>query len=309
MEKGNNIRVELFRVNGDYAPIIKVDYMDKDAKEHSGLFILDSGSNDNILSGKLAGCIGDHCKIEGKTGSIYTMGGEYMKVEYVKFLFTFGGRQFHEEFGINDVLLPKIAGDIPIIGILGLTFMQKHQLVIDYSDFTFHTSVVNPENLSISDCDFFTPMTIGLKYYGMPLLYMFQNEKEILTLADTGATNNVIASKTVTDNGFECKYMEATDTITGLAGSVVTEDAMMDFNLLTLKGEDIKEITYHDLFKISPHYIYSPKEDDCDEEGEPLPPIEAIVCSPFMAKEGWVLDFGNCIIYKRKAPESLREAV
>ena len=295
-----DIRVEMFRVYGDMAPLVKVDYMDKDAKEHSGLFILDSGSTENILTSDILGSIGELCKKEGETGRIYTINGEYVSVDYVDFSFVFGGNQFREEFGINDVQLPQMAGDLQIIGILGQRFMQHHQLVIDFSDFTIHTSEVSPENLSIEDCEFFTPMVVGLKYYEMPLLYLSQNGKEILALADTGASNNILASQTIIDNGFDCKMMEETDTITGLAGGIEMREAMVNFNLLTLKGEIVEALTYYDLFKVAPCNIFTPQEGMCDEEGEQLPPVEGIICSPFMAKEGWVLDFGAKIIYKRK---------
>ena len=300
-KNGKEIRVEMFRVYGDLAPLVKVDFMDKNAEEHSGLFILDSGSNENILIGGILGCIGDLCKKEGETGRIYTINGEYMSVDYVDFSFVFGGNQFSEVFGISDIRLPRMAGDLQIIGILGQRFMEKYQLVIDFSDFTIHTSEVSPENLSIADCEFFTPMEIGLKYYDMPLLYISQNGKEILALADTGATNNIMASQTIIDNGFECQYTEETDIISGLAGGVEMKDAMLNFNLLTMKGDNVETLSHYDLFKVAPGYIYTPKEGMCDDEGEQLPPIEGIICSPFMAREGWVLDFGARIIYKPKA--------
>lgn len=308
-KKEKEMRVEMFRVVGDLAPLVQVFFLDKDAQEHTGLLLLDSGSNENILCGDMGRYVGDNSKIEGKTGKVYTVSGDYQSIEYVNFSFAFGGSQFHEEFGINAVNLPKLVGDLQIIGILGIDFMQRHQLVIDYSDFTVHTSDITPENLNINDCDFFTPMTIGLKYYNMPLLSMHQNGKEIMVLADTGASNNMLASQTIADNSFECHYLDSTDIITGLAGNIETKEAIVNFNLLTLIGDEIGKLAYHDLFKVTPNYIYTPMDDCCDEEGEPLPPIEAIICSPFMAKEGWILDFGAEIMFKRKRETCFKEAV
>ena len=67
---------------------------------------------------------------------------------------------------------------------------------------------------------------------------------------------------------------------------------------------------YHrSLFKVIPHYIYNLPQDSCDKDGEPLPPVEAVICSPFMAKEGWILDFGAEIIYRRKSTVLLKDAV
>jgi hypothetical protein len=50
--------------------------------------------------------------------------------------------------------------------------------------------------------------------------------------------------------------------------------------------------------------------DQHEADGDDQPDsIEALMGSPFMAKEGWTLDFGEMIIYKRKQTTSLREIV
>ena len=50
MNQERNINVEMCRVVDDLNPFIKVDFVDKDAEEHTGLMMLDSGSNVNLLS-------------------------------------------------------------------------------------------------------------------------------------------------------------------------------------------------------------------------------------------------------------------
>ena len=42
MKKESKISVKMFRIVGDYAPLVRVDFLDKDAQEHSGLLLLDS---------------------------------------------------------------------------------------------------------------------------------------------------------------------------------------------------------------------------------------------------------------------------
>ena len=276
MKKENDIRVEMFRVVGDFAPLVQVYYLDKNAQEHTGLLLLDSGSNENILCGYISCRLGQNCMIEGKKGRVFTTSGDYQSLDYMNFSFAFGGQQFSEVFGVCDMNLPKLVGNLQIIGIIGIEFMQRHQLVIDYSDFTIHTSDVSHDNLITSDCDFFTPMAIGLKYYNMPLVFMYQNGKEIMVLADTGASNNVLASQTIEDNSIECNYLESTDIIRGMAGNVVAKEAMVNFNLLTMKGDHVEALSHHDMFKVFPCYIYTPEDGMCDEEGEQLPPIEGI---------------------------------
>lgn len=305
----NNISVKMFRVVDDIAPLVKVDYVDKDAQAHTGLMLLDSGSTDNLLSCEMADSISMFGQRDNGTTKIVTMSGEITEACNVKFSFVMGGRQFGEPFCICDKSFSEILGNLNVIGILGNVFMQKHQLVIDYHDFTFHTSIVNPSILSSKDCDYFFPMEIGLKYYGVPVVPMKQNDKEIVTMADTGATNNIIASQTVKDNNFRCLHMKGTDSIRGLSGSVNANSALVRFNLLSINGDKVEEISDYDSFMLAPDYILSEEIVGKDENGDQIPPIEALIGSSYMAKEGWMLDFGAQIIYKLKGEDCLEEAV
>lgn len=301
MKTEKNINVELFRVEGDLATFVKLDYVDKDAQEHTGLMILDSCSNLNFLSKEMVDCIGMHCKQEGEVTNILTATGDEVTANIVRFSFALGGVQFHEKFCINDNQFPKMDGEFPIIGLIGHEFMQQYHLAIDYSNLTLHTSHVSPDNLAISDCDFFFPMATGLKNYNIPVLCMGQGNWEIIAMADTAATNNMISAPTLSDDGFHCEYLGSTNIIKGLIGSVEAKDAILEFDLLTLREEDDDTISFKDVFNVHPQYLIEPAEGVCDENGEQLPPVEALISSPFMAKEGWVLDFGAKIIYKRKA--------
>lgn len=301
MEKEKNINVEILRVEGDLDPFVKVDYMDKDAQEHTGLMILDSCSNLNFLSKEMIDCVGTLCKQEGEATNILTATGEEVAARVVWFSFVLGGVQFHEKFCINDNHFPEMGGEFPIIGIIGNEFMQQYRLAIDYSNFTLHTSHVSPDNLAISDCGFFFPIATGLKNYNVPVLCMGQGDLEIIAMADTAATDNVISAPALSDDGFHAEYLGNTDIINGLTGSIEAKDAVLDFDLLTLREEDDDTIPFKDVFNVHPQYLIEPAEGVCDENGEQLPPVEALISSPFMAKEGWVLDFGAKIIYKRKA--------
>ncbi len=71
MKKESNIREGMFRVVGDFAPFVKVDYMDKDAQEHTGLMLLDSGSASNVLSSEMAERLGTLSKVEDETMTLF----------------------------------------------------------------------------------------------------------------------------------------------------------------------------------------------------------------------------------------------
>lgn len=308
MKKENNMRVKMFRVVGDLAPFVEVDYMDKDAQEHTGLLLLDSGSNINILSNDMSDSLGMLCKLEDET-SILSISQEVLNAKNVRFSFALGGKQFTDTFCLSNQCLPIKMEGMDVIGILGIPFFIQHQLVIDYHDFTLHTSEISPNNLSTSDCDFFFPMEIGLQFYDLPVLSIKQNGKELVTLVDSGATDNMIAEKTLNDNGFNYKRTRGKDTMNGVTGQIDVNKALVGFNMLSLLGDDIVEISRYEPFAVLPCNVFTPKNDESDTNGEQLPPIELLIGSPFLAKEGWILDFGAKIIYKRKSSDHLKEAV
>ena len=229
--------------------------------------------------------------------------------ENVMFSFTFGGQQFREKLCFCKGMHEIPVGDMPIIGILGNKFMQKHNLVIDYVDGSLHTSEVDPSNLSISDCDFFFPMEIGLSHYGLPVVAIRQNGTDIAMVADTGASENAIARQSLEEYSFNHSAIESQSLMNGMAGNgVLADEAMVDFNLVTLKEDDHAIITHNEHFMVLPYYIIpSIKIEKGEYKGEYLQPVEGIISSEFMAKHGWILDFGAKIIYKLK--ESIKEAV
>lgn len=300
MENGKDIKVGLIRVQEDAAPFIKVGYVDKDANEHKGLMLLDSGSNSNFLVSGMADSIGELCKLEKITDNIETSTGDCISAKNVHFSFAVDGCQYSETFCIADISLPVVKGMAPVIGLLGNIFMQKHGLVIDYTDFTLHTTHAYEENLTVADCDFFFPMEIGLKNYGIPVLCMAQNNLEVIALADTGASINMFSAKALNEDGFHCRYLGTTDVVNGVTGCMEVKDAIMDFCLVTIKEGNTEDLPRRDYFKVSPINAIDPKEGKLDQNGQPLEPVEAIIGASFMAREGWILDFGAKVIYKPK---------
>ena len=196
-----------------------------------------------------------------------------------------------------------------VVGILGIRFLKQHGLVIDYSDYSFHTSSVNSSNLSIGDCDYFFPMEIGLNNYGLPVVAVIQNKKEIVALVDTGATSNMIAEQTVKEHKFNCFRTNEKDVMIGVTGEVTVEEAIVKFNLASITESSIKKLSRHANFYLLPHYVFTPCEDYCDTKNAQQPPIEVAIGSPFMAKQGWAIDFGAKIIYKRRKRSFLKEAI
>lgn len=296
MKAQKNINVDMYRVVGDLNPFIMVDYLDKDADEHTGLMMLDSGSNVNFLSNEVDKHIGDLCRHNGTELEIIDSVGEVMGINCVHFSFAFGGMQFNEDFGIKEDCCLGSVGDLSIIGILGTKFMQQHGLVIDYSDFTVHTSVLHHTGLCASECDFIFPMETGLKNFGVPVLAIHHEETDIAVLADTGSTENVVSAQCISLCKLKCEYTGDTDTMRGLVGCSEGQRANTHFNLLSLREKGAEGVPFYDSFIVINHSVdeeYDPNEDQRYT-------IEGMIGSPFMAKQGWTLDFAQKVIYKHK---------
>jgi hypothetical protein len=301
MKNKKSVNVEMYRVVGDLNPFVKVGFVDKDAEEHTGLMMLDSGSNVNLLSCEADRYIGNMCRHDDAELEITDSVGETMIADYVHFSFAFGGEQFNENFGIDkDCHLGNVE-DLPIIGLLGNKFMQQHGLVIDYSDFTVHTSDISRTGLCASECDFIFPMEVGLKNYGLPVLAIHHDETDAAVLADTGSSANVVSTQCISQCDLKCEYKDENETLNGLKGSSEARWANVSFNLPTLREDCAESIPFHDSFMVINHpvaegYVYN---DDVSQ------PIEGMIGSPFMAKQGWTLDFAQKVIYKRKCQTNL----
>ncbi len=301
MKREKDIRVEMVRMEGDVAPFVQVDYVDKDAQEHTGLMLLDSGSTVNVLSSEMARHLGKRCLLEDEYTEVSSITPNKKDFDNVRFAFALGGKVFKDTFCLCDKpMLIQVRG-MEVIGLVGTKFLRDNHLAIDYGDFTLHTSHVSPANLAIADCDFFFPMEIGLKYYQLPVLSVKRKGKDLVTLLDTGSADNMIAKQTLAENEFKCQHLKEKDTMETLTGKVGVDNALISFSMLSLEKDGVREIPGYDNFKVLPHYIYPSQALECEAGEEQVPPIELLIGAPFMAAEGWSLDFSANIVYRLKA--------
>ena len=133
---------------------------------------------------------------------------------------------------------------------IGNKFMQQHGLVIDYSDFTVHTSDIHQKGLCANECDFIFPMEIGLKNYDIPVLAIHYEEMDAAVMADTGSSANVVSTQCVSQCNLKCEYKDENDTLNGIKGSSEARWADVDFSLLTLREKGAESMTKEKLSEI-----------------------------------------------------------
>lgn len=277
MKEENNIETKLFHVEEVLVPLVKVDYLDYNAMEHSGLLLIDVSNQLNGISNDYV----RHLSVEQSEA--------VAKKKHLSFIMS--GMQFCEPFVVVDSSLGSY-GELPVIGSLGLDFLSRHRLALDFLRMSLHTSMANPNNLSTADCDFFFPMEIGMNNYGFPILSMQQDGKEIIAKLNTTYMYNIFAKQALEEDGFHCKFVE------GASGTA--RKAILDFDLLTVREDENKLVNYNNSFIVVNDYLYQPKEGALDENGNKLEPIKAAIGTQFMINEGWTLDFDQNIIYLKK---------
>ena len=204
-----------------------------------------------------------------------------------------------ETFSVCDIDYPQLY-EYPVIGLLGNDFLIKYKLALDYSSCTLHTSNVNTSNLSLADCEYFSPLDLTNKNYRLPVVSLKLNGKQIVAGVDSGATNNFIAKQSIDKSKVPFFSLGDGDTMVGSNGQVATQMGIIPFSTVSASEKGEKVIETVAIFNIIQDYIIPSQNMVEENEDQQVPPVEALLCSSFIASQGWILDFGACIIYKRK---------
>lgn len=200
---------------------------------------------------------------------------------------------------VCDIDYPQLY-EYPVIGLLGNDFLFKHKLALDYNDCTLHTSNFNTSNLSLADCEYFSPIDLTNKNYRLPVVSLMLNGKQIVAGVDSGATDNLIAKQSIDKSKVPFFSLGDGDTMVGSNGQVATQMGIIPFSTVSASEKGEKVIEAVAIFNIIQDYIIPSQNMLGENEGQQVSPVEALLCSSFIASQGWILDFGACIIYKRK---------
>lgn len=301
MKNDKKIDVNMYAVENDNAVFVEVSVFDKEAQEHTGLFLVDSGCTGNKLSTSIMkkGFAFQQTTMQ----ETQTIGNQIVEEVVFSYPFTMGGCRFDEEFTLLDGdLLPKV-GDMPILGILGNIFLQKHSLAVDLSSHRVYTSDVSHHNLSISDCSYFFSMIPGLKSYGVPVVPIKSNDGESIAIVDTGCTNLIIAEGALDKIPDNIMYNGMITEIHSIAGTMNCKEGDLPLCILGFpeQGEDWKEYPVSETVAVAPvKTILSVGNGMESDEEHSIPEVDVLLGSPFIASAGWILDFGAKIIYRRK---------
>lgn len=298
MEK-TSFSVALIGVKEYGLPFVKGEFKGDNGIWYKGYFLVDSCSVDCILNKKVlevaAGALTD-----GECKKISALGDEAISCKPAHLNFSVGGKEFEETFYLGETVDFESTVECDfIVGILGLKFLLRNRLAIDFERMTLHTSTAAEDNVSPETCRYLFPLGYGFKIYQTPAVGVLgKDEKEFVFLADTGSNMNSITRRVLEDSGFAHEGDGEKGQVIAFSGTFDVQFEDVDFTLATMIKSDgeIGLLQHKRKFQIFEGQDYILSSDD-----EENPQVGGILGAEFMHQQGWILDFAASLIYARKA--------
>lgn len=283
-------------------PVIPFYFQDKENRTFECYMLIDTGSHNNIIFGAMKDLLPEECFQKGETTKIKTLFRTFDNTN-AKMSFILQNRQFTEDFSLCETNHLNVGTRI-VVGILGICFLLKHGLTLDYSNLMLHNFKSNEEEI-LANTDYTLDMNMGLTTYGLPILVILKGQNAILALADSGANMNSITRKALSDLNCEYKMLENKRTLSAFNIFKVVDNIEMSYTLC-YSSDMKKSVDYKDIFSVVDidHFLSIIEEVGkkvlIPNTNEEIPPIEANIGSDFMSREGWILDFKKWGIFKPK---------
>ena len=280
----------------DY-PMIMATFVSKSGKMVGGAFMIDTASRHNIMNETIMGILPDDCLLYDGTMKLTSFSGDGVQGKEVHLDFCIGEKQFKERFyAAQGLSFDSVFGEHVVLGILGVEFLVKHGLALDFENRTLHSSSIINKNIELPDYTFFFPQEYGFSKYGLPVVGMVKNDKEYVCLVDSGSNLNTTTNYVLNDGGITSKHTGMRSSLTSVAGTKITDLMTVNFDLLSIgdKIGEVKTNNYSTEFQVinNSKYIIEGTKD--------IPPISAIIGAEFLLENKWVIDFSSGAVYSAK---------
>ena len=280
----------------DY-PMIMATFVSKSGKMVGGAFMIDTASRHNIMNETIMGILPDNCLLYDGTMKLTSFSGDGVQGKEVHLDFCIGEQQFKERFyAAQGLSFDSVFGEHVVLGILGVEFLVKHGLALDFENRTLHSSSIINKNIELPDYTFFFPQEYGFSKYGLPVVGMVKNDKEYVCLVDSGSNLNTTTNYVLNDGGITSKHTAMKSSLTSVAGTKITDLMTVNFDLLSIgdKIGEVKTNNYSTEFQVinNSKYIIEGTKD--------IPPVSAIIGAEFLLENKWVIDFSSGAVYSAK---------
>jgi hypothetical protein len=280
----------------DY-PMIMATFVSKSGKMVGGAFMIDTASRHNIMNETIMGILPDNCLLYDGPMKLTSFSGDGVQGKEVHLDFCIGEQQFKERFyAAQGLSFDSVFGEHVVLGILGVEFLVKHGLALDFENRTLHSSSIINKNIELPDYTFFFPQEYGFSKYELPVVGMVKNDKEYVCLVDSGSNLNTTTNYVLNDGGITSKHTGMRSSLTSVAGTKITDLMTVNFDLLSIgdKIGEVKTNNYSTEFQVinNSKYIIEGTKD--------IPPVSAIIGAEFLLENKWVIDFSSGAVYSAK---------
>ena len=280
----------------DY-PMIMTTFVSKSGKVVGGAFMIDTASRHNIMNENIMGILPDNCLLYDGTMKLTSFSGDGVQGKEVHLDFCIGEKQFKERFyAAQGLSFDSVFGEHVVLGILGVEFLVKHGLALDFENRTLHSSSMINKRIELPDYTFFFPQEYGFSKYGLPVVGMVKNDKEYVCLVDSGSNLNTTTNYVLNDGGITSKHTGMKSSLTSVAGTKITDLMTVNFDLLSIgdKIGEVKTNNYSTEFQVinNSKYIIDGSKD--------IPPVSAIIGAEFLLENKWVIDFSSGAVFSAK---------
>lgn len=256
-----------------------------------GYFIIDTACTNNIVNNKFCN---EESLNKKDTGNIIAAGNISMKTKLYQFTYAVEDVEFQDNFqetGNIDSMIGNTSS-IRILGILGLTFLWKHRMVIDYNLREVYTL---PQNhiINLEEYHFKFPLAYGLEKWQLPIIGLSKSKNTNVALAmiDTGSNVNIMCKSILDDFNFK---NERTNDICEVINACGKEENMVSkihFCILSVKDEEFEYQEKIEYFNIS-------DLESLLKEGKYS--IGCILGNQYMIANQMIIDFNHYYIYSNK---------
>ena len=223
-------------------PMVMASFVSKSGRTVGGAFMVDTASRHNVMNEAILGILQDNClRYDGKM-TLTSFSGEGIQGKEVHLDFCVGGCQFSERFyAAQGLSFDSVFGEHVVLGILGIEFLVKYGLALDFENRSLHSSSIIEEKMELSEYSFVFPQEYGFSKYGLPVVGMVKNGKEYVCLVDSGSNLNTTTKYVLGNGDITNRHTGLKSSLTSVAGTKMTDLMNVDFDLLSI-GNKIGEI-------------------------------------------------------------------
>ena len=275
-------------------PMVMASFVSKSGRTVGGAFMVDTASRHNVMNEAILGILQDNClRYDGKM-TLTSFSGEGIQGKEVHLDFCVGDCLFSERFyAAQGLSFDSVFGEHVVLGILGIEFLVKYGLALDFEKRSLHSSSMIEEKMELSEYSFVFPQEYGFSKYGLPVVGMVKNGKEYICLVDSGSNLNITTKYVLGNGDITNRHTGLKSSLTSVAGTKMTDLMNVDFDLLSI-GNKIGEIK---IKKYSTDFQVIDNSKFILEGESNIPPISAIIGAGFLLEQKWVVDFASGLVY------------